>query len=87
MQVEYLTRAVSAHLRLQSSSLCDAWSHKNFCCRFLPVFTAAQPESAFPDPAAQKVHIEDFEFTELSFVKSSRMSKRWLLFSCFVKVC
>ena len=51
------------------------------------VFMAAQPESGFPDPAAHNVHTEDFEFRELNFVKSSRMSKRWLLFSCFIKVC
>ena len=50
------------------------------------LFTAAQQESMYQDPAAQKVHIEDFEFTELNFVKSSRMSKRWLLFSCFIQV-
>ncbi|DBA86232.1 hypothetical protein WJX77_001095 [Trebouxia sp. C0004] len=53
--------------------------------RVPPVFTSAQPESAYLDPAIQKVYTEDFKFTELNFVKSSRMSKRWLLFSCFIK--
>ncbi|KAL3159675.1 hypothetical protein ABBQ38_010082 [Trebouxia sp. C0009 RCD-2024] len=46
------------------------------------VFTAAEQDSHLANPGSLRTHAEDFEFSELNFVKSSRMSKRWLLFSC-----
>mmetsp|Transcript_31429 Transcript_31429/g.89224 ORF Transcript_31429/g.89224 Transcript_31429/m.89224 type:complete len:678 (+) Transcript_31429:216-2249(+) len=33
----------------------------------------------------EKMLVEDFEFTNLKFVKSSRMFKRWLVFHCKIK--
>lgn len=59
------------------------------CCLQIPsVFTTAEQDSHLTTPGSLRTHAEDFEFSELNFVKSSRMSKRWLLFSClFFKVC
>lgn len=34
----------------------------------------------------EHLHLEDFKFTDLKWAKSSRMSKRWLVFSLRVKV-
>ena len=34
----------------------------------------------------EHLHLEDFKFTELKWAKSSRMSKRWLMFSLRIKV-
>ena len=48
--------------------------------------TPQQEGGAFQDPTAHKVHAETFDFADLNFVKSSRMSKRWLIFNCFIKV-
>lgn len=77
-------------LQLLSNNRCCStlllWQSHEWLMQVPSLFTAAQQESMYQDPAAQKVHIEDFEFTELNFVKSSRMSKRWLLFSCFIQV-
>lgn len=33
----------------------------------------------------EQVHLEDFKFAELKWAKSSRMSKRWLVFTCRVQ--
>ena len=33
------------------------------------------------------LHLEDFRFTDLKWAKSSRMSKRWLVFFVRIKVC
>lgn len=46
----------------------------------------AQDSMAGRQLQAVQTHMEDFEFTELLFVKSSRMSKRWLVFSCTIMV-
>lgn len=35
---------------------------------------------------AEHLHLEDFKFTDLKWAKSSRMSKRWLVFSLRIKV-
>ena len=35
---------------------------------------------------SEHLHLEDFKFTDLKWAKSSRMSKRWLVFSLRVKV-
>jgi hypothetical protein len=38
-------------------------------------------------PEAQEhLHLEDFKFPDLKWAKSSRMSKRWIIFSLRVKV-
>ncbi|KAL3157642.1 hypothetical protein ABBQ32_012087 [Trebouxia sp. C0010 RCD-2024] len=50
--------------------------------RIPSVFTTAEQDSHLTTPGSLRTHAEDFEFSELNFVKSSRMSKRWLLFSC-----
>ena len=42
----------------------------------------AQLEETIED----RVHAEEFEFTELQFIKSSRMSKRHLIFACRIRV-
>lgn len=58
------------------------------CCVQVPsAFTAAEKQSQLATPDTHTFYAEDFEFGELNFVKSSRMSKRWLLFTCFFKVC
>jgi len=31
------------------------------------------------------VHLEDFKFAELKWAKSSRMSKRWIVFTCRIQ--
>ena len=31
------------------------------------------------------MHLEDFKFAELKWAKSSRMSKRWLVFTCRIQ--
>ena len=49
-------------------------------------YSAQHDSVAGRDSAPAHTQIEDFEFTELLFVKSSRMGKRWLIFSCFFKV-
>ena len=56
------------------------------CLQVPTAFTAAEKQSQLADPDAHQMYAEDFEFSELNFVKSSRMSKRWLLFTCFFKV-
>ena len=33
----------------------------------------------------EQVHLEDFKFAELKWAKSSRMSKRWLVFTCRIQ--
>ena len=33
----------------------------------------------------EQVHLEDFKFADLKWAKSSRMSKRWLVFTCRVQ--
>ena len=38
-------------------------------------------------PAHDNLHLEDFKFTDLKWAKSSRMSKRWLVFFVRIKVC
>ncbi len=49
---------------------------------------AGTPQSHQDDnPAATSTIVEDFEFSELKYVKSSRMNKRWLVFSCKIEVC
>ena len=35
----------------------------------------------------ENLHLEDFRFTDLKWAKSSRMSKRWLVFFVRIKVC
>ena len=37
-------------------------------------------------PAHDSLHLEDFKFTDLKWAKSSRMSKRWLVFFVRIKV-
>ncbi len=38
-------------------------------------------------PEAQEhLHLEDFKFPDLKWAKSSRMSKRWIIFSLRIKV-
>ena len=37
-------------------------------------------------PAHDNLHLEDFKFTDLKWAKSSRMSKRWLVFFVRIKV-
>lgn len=34
----------------------------------------------------ENLHLEDFRFTDLKWAKSSRMSKRWLVFFVRIKV-
>ena len=34
----------------------------------------------------ENLHLEDFRFTDLKWAKSSRMSKRWLIFFVRIKV-
>ncbi len=38
------------------------------------------------DPSVELTHAETFDFADLRFIKSSRMSKRWLVFSLRIKV-
>ena len=33
----------------------------------------------------EQVHLEDFKFADLKWAKSSRMSKRWLVFTCRIQ--
>ena len=36
--------------------------------------------------AQEHLHLEDFKFPDLKWAKSSRMSKRWIIFSLRIKV-
>ena len=38
------------------------------------------------DPTLERTHAETFDFADLRFIKSSRMSKRWLVFALRIKV-
>lgn len=38
------------------------------------------------DPSVERTHAETFDFADLRFIKSSRMSKRWLVFALRIKV-
>lgn len=38
------------------------------------------------DPSVERTHSETFDFADLRFIKSSRMSKRWLVFALRIKV-
>lgn len=45
-----------------------------------------QPGEPDLDPSTERTHVETFDFADLRFIKSSRMSKRWLVFALRIKV-
>ncbi len=47
---------------------------------------SAEESGQAADAAGEQTHLEHFDFADLRFIKSSRMSKRWIVFALRIKV-
>lgn len=55
-------------------------------CALWTQVTSAEEGGQAADAAGEQTHVEHFDFADLRFIKSSRMSKRWIVFALRIKV-